>query len=158
MKKRSTILQNIIRLICTIIIIFNIIIILSYFTNRKTISSFFSYIPVVVETKTSIKEIKKGDLIIAKKEKVNQYKKNDIVIFKTNDKKNIISKINNIYKEKETNNYVTKRNIKINNIQGKVIVRIPIIGYLIMFLQSIFGLFIFGIFIFLIYILYKKNK
>ena len=147
--------QIIVRITFIIGIVLSAIMILSFLFNKNKIPGVFKNKPVVIETNSSISSVKKGDLVIIKDIKKNEYKKGNIVVFRGDKKKNIISKIENI----EDNSFLPSRNIKIdkNDLQGIKKIRIPLLGYVIMFLQSIYG-FIITIILLVISIIWYKAK
>lgn len=147
--------QIIVRITFIIGIVLSAIMILSFLFNKNKIPGVFKNKPVVIETNSSISSVKKGDLVIIKDIEKNEYKKGNIVVFRGDKKKNIISKIENI----EDNSFLLSRNIKIdkNDLQGIKKIRIPLLGYVIMFLQSIYG-FIITIILLVISIIWYKAK
>lgn len=132
----------------------------SFIFNNKRVPGILRYKPIVAKKDITMSNIKKGNLIVIKDIDVNDYEINDIIVYKKN-KKNIVSKIEkieNYYNDKEfllSNSETTYK----DNIQGKVIVKIPLLGYLVIFLQSIAGVIITILGIILSYIWYKyKTK
>lgn len=132
----------------------------SFIFNNKRVPGILRYKPIVTKKNISMPNIKKGNFIIIKDIDINNYEINDIIVYKKN-KKNIVSKIEkieNYYNDKEfllSNSETTYK----DNIQGKVIVKIPLLGYLVIFLQSIAGVIITILGIILSYIWYKyKTK
>ena len=87
MDKINKIHQVIIRIIFIICIILSVLIILSFVFDKSKIPGIFKYKPVVVESNTSISNIKKGDLVIIKDINKSQYKKDNIIVFRGNRKK-----------------------------------------------------------------------
>lgn len=128
-------------------IIINLTIILGFYIYPK-----LKYKPYVVLTESMYPIINKGDIIIIKN---TDYSINDIVVYMQNDT-NMMRKIISI----DSNNiYISNDEyIDINNILGKYILRIPILGYFVLFIQSYIGLIIFLISIVIIYILYRRKK
>ena len=147
--------QIIVRITFIIGIVLSAIMILSFLFNRNKIPGVFKNKPVVIETNSSISSVKKGDLVIIKDIEKNEYKKGNIVVFRGDKKKNIISKIDNI----NDDSFILSRNIKIDKdlIQGIKTFKIPLLGYLIMFLQSIIG-FIVTIILLLVSFIWYKSK
>ena len=130
----------------------------SFIFNNKRVPGILRYKPIVAKKDITMSNIKKGNLIVIKDIDVNDYEINDIIVYKKN-KKNIVSKIEkieNYYNDKEfllSNSETTYK----DNIQGKVIVKIPLLGYLVIFLQSIAGVIITILGIILSYIWYKSK-
>lgn len=155
MEKVNKVPQVIIRIIFIICIVLSMFIILSFLFNKNKIPGIFKYKPVVIESNTSISSLKKGDLVIIKDIKKDEYKKDNIIVFRGDERKNILSKIEDI----ENDNFILSRNIKVDkySMQGIKILRIPLLGYLIMFLQSLFGIII-TIILLLISIVWYKSK
>jgi len=147
--------QLLLRVVFIICIILNFIIILSFLFNKNKIPGVFKVKPVVVKTNMSVSNEKKGDLLIIKDINPNEYEVGDIIVFRGDKKKNVLSKIEDI----DNNNFTISRNIKVDKsvIQGIKLIRIPLIGYLVMLLQSIIGLII-TIILLLISIIWYKFK
>ena len=147
--------QLLLRVVFIICIILSFIIILSFLFNKNKIPGVFKVKPVVVKTNMSVSNEKKGDLLIIKDINPNEYDVGDIIVFRGDKKKNVLSKIEDI----DNNNYTISRNIKVDKsvIQGIKLIRIPLIGYLVMLLQSIIGLII-TIILLLISIIWYKSK
>ena len=147
--------QIIIRVVFIIGIVLSAIMILSFLFNKNKISGIFKTKPVVVKTNTSISNVKKGDLIIIKDIDTNEYKKSDVIVFRGDKKKNVLSKIEDI----DNNSFTLSRNIKIDKdaIEGIKTLRIPLLGYLIMSLQSIIGIIVTIILLLVSFIWYKTK-
>ena len=147
--------QIIIRIVFIIGIVLSTIMILSFLFNKNKIPGIFKNKPVVVETNTSISNVKKGDLIIIKDIDTNEYKKSDVIVFRGDKKKNVLSKIEDI----DNNSFTLSRNIKIDKdaIEGIKTLRIPLLGYLIMSLQSIIGIIVTIILLLVSFIWYKTK-
>ncbi len=157
MDKINKMPQVIFRVIFIICIVLSMLIMLSFLFNKNKIPGIFKYKPVVVESNTSISSIKKGDLVIIKDISKNQYKKDNIIVFRGDKRKNVLSKIEDIKNDK----FILSRNIKIDkySIQGIKKLRIPLLGYFVMFLQSLYGFIITFILILISVIWYKcKSK
>ena len=83
--------------------------------------------------------------------------KDNIIVFRGDKRKNVLSKIEDI----ENDKFILSRNIKIDkySIQGIKKLRIPLLGYFVMFLQSLYGFIITFILILISVIWYKcKSK
>ena len=158
MDKTNKISQTISRIVCIIFIFLGILMLGSFIFNNKRVPGILRYKPIVAKKDITMSNIKKGNLIVIKDIDVNDYEINDIIVYKKN-KKNIVSKIEkieNYYNDKEfllSNSETTYK----DNIQGKVIVKIPLLGYLVIFLQSIAGVIITILGIILSYIWYKSK-
>lgn len=156
MDKVNKIPQIVTRIVFIIGIVLSTIMILSFLFNKNKIPGIFKTKPVVVETNTSISNIKKGDLIIIKDIDTNEYKKGDVIVFRGDKKKNVLSKIEDI----DNNSFTLSRNIKIDKgaIEGIKTLRIPLLGYLIMSLQSIVGIIVTIILLLVSFIWYKTKS
>lgn len=155
MDKINRMSQVIVRIIFIICIVLDTLMIFSFIINKNKIPGVFKYKPVVVETSTSVSNVKKGDFIIIKDIDTNKYKNDDVIVFRGDKKRNVLSKIEGI----DNDGFMLSRNIKVDkgSIQGIKILRIPLLGYLVMFLQSIIGLII-TIILLLISVIWYKSK
>lgn len=158
MNKINKIPQVIIRIACILFIVFSVFVIISFLFNRNKIPGILKYKPVVVQNNVSLSDVKKGDFIIIEDINIKDYKSNDIVVYKKS-KKNIVTKIKSINNKKNEIELSISNGDKIykDRLQGKKIVRIPLLGYLFMFLQSIAGVIILILGIVLSFIWYKSK-
>lgn len=159
MDKVNKVPQVIVRIICIICIILSSFIIFSSIFNKNKVPGVLKYKPVVVQTKTTVSSVKKGDLIIIKDVDISEYKKEDVIVYKNNDNKNILAKVQNI--ETKDGNIVMSidKNSEVseNSIQGIKVVRIPLLGYIVMFLQTNIGIIILAVELILSFVWYKTK-
>lgn len=111
-------------------------------------SGVFKYQMLGIGSNSMQPKINKGDAVIIKKVKEeNEIKKGDIIAYKTNDKI-IIHRLVEITTEDNEKRYITKGDannaednveIKLKNIKGKVIVKIPYISYPSVFISELFS-------------------
>lgn len=137
-------LQLIIRVVCMLLILFNLSIVISSLVNSNKVSGVLSYKPLIVSTDATQFNIKKGALLIIKDIDIDKYKVNDIVVYKKDGKENLVAQVS----EKEDNdeetilllyNYGVDYKITKDNVQGIKVLSIPFIGYIVLFLQSPLG-------------------
>ena len=111
-------------------------------------SGVFKYQMLGIGSNSMQPKINKGDAVIIKKVKEeNEIKKGDIIAYKTNDKI-IIHRLVEITTKDNEKRYITKGDannaednveIKLKNIKGKVIVKIPYISYPSVFISELFS-------------------
>jgi len=107
------------------------------------------------------KTINKNDIVIITKN-IKDLKENDIIVLNKNNE-TIISRIyqiegflnKNVFIKGDDNLYPSNESINEENIEGKVVLKIPLIGYLFKFLQSKIMTFIS---IILLFFKFKINK
>ena len=157
MDKINKMPQVIIRVIFIICIVLSMLIIVSFLFYKNKIPGLFNIKPVVVETNMSVSNEKKGDLLLVKDMNSNEYEIGDIIVFRGDKNKNVLSKIEGI----DNSSFILSRNIKVdkNVIQGIKVLKIPLLGYFVMLMQSIVGLIITIILLVISLIWYNsKNK
>lgn len=155
------------------ILVANLVIIVKGSLNPDNVPTFFGYAPMAVVTdsmKTSDESsIKSGDLVIAEKIDPQELDLGDIIMFKKN-QSIIIHRI--IEKDTRTNQFITKGDanniedpepVEYKEIVGKYAGRVPILGNLILFSKTPFGMLcVVGIpvciYLIINFILKKNNK
>lgn len=144
-KKEMTYREKIMSSLSMIFFVFLVVIIsISISIRLNLVNSFFGYQPWLVKTQSMKPALQPGDLIISSVVKKDNIQLDDIVVFKTEDDTilthRIISKKGNEYITKGDANNINDRGILTEDrIIGKQMVRIPFIGKLIVFTQSIAG-------------------
>ncbi len=147
--------QLLLRVVFIICIIMSLIIIFNFLFYKNKIPGLFNIKPVVVETNMSVSNEKIGDLLIIKDMNFNEYEIGDIIVFRGDKNRNVLSKIEGV----DNSSYTLSRNIKVdkNVIQGIKVLRIPLLGYFIMLMQSIIGLIITIILLVKSFVWYKSK-
>lgn len=147
-KKNAELRRKLIRVCIYIILIpilmYNISTIIQHTFNTEKLPSFFGFKMHVITYKDMNPKLKIGDIAIVKKTKEEQIESGDIVLIKygknfiakrINDK--IIEKENTIYKTKSYNNNTADSGTITNKvIEGKIVCKIPYLGYIVLLLQK----------------------
>lgn len=138
-------------LMIIIVILIAYVMVIRVFTKQNRIGD----IPInfyTILTQSMYPKIKAGDIIITYKNSDNKYKTGDIITFVSTGKSTagitITHRIVEIKKENGKYSYITKGDnnntkdldeVKSNNVIGRVIIKIPKVGYLQQFLVTKFG-------------------
>lgn len=139
MKMLIKILLNCIYIIITICVLYNIIFLINTTISEKDYFKLFGISLFNMQTNLMENDISKNDLVIVKEVQEQYLQKGDIIAYNVNGK----IRINKIINEKQ--GYITKSNgnyqpdiekVDFNNIIGKKINNIPILGFIIGILQS----------------------
>ena len=139
MKMLIKILLNCIYIIITICVLYNIIFLINTTISEKDYFKLFGISLFNMQTNLMENDISKNDLVIVKEVQEQDLQKGDIIAYNVNGK----IRINKIINEKQ--GYITKSNgnyqpdiekVDFNNIIGKKIINIPILGFIIGILQS----------------------
>ena len=134
--------------ILSIILLFNIYIMIQAKSSPNKVPSIFGYKPFVVLSGSMEKTINKGDLIFVKKINTYKLKVGDIIAFRNNDNtvtthriKEILKSSNKIcFKTKGDNNNDVDQEITCSNlVEGKYVSKIAKIGSLVIFVQEPMG-------------------
>ena len=147
--KILTIIKNVIITILVIILLINVFIIIKSFIFPNEVPGLFGYKPFIVLSNSMEDEIKAGDLVIVKETNAKDLKVKDIIAFR--DKKNTITthRIINLTTKDEEKCFITKgdnNNIQDedpvcpNQIEGKLIKIVPVLGSVILFIQKPYGI------------------
>lgn len=154
-----------------IVLCINFIIIIQSKLNKDKIPSIFGYKPFIVLSGSMQPNVKIGDLVFVKKTNIDKLKVDDVIAFKSDDKTVTTHRIIKI--DTETKNekcFVTKgdsNNVKDeglvckNNLEGKMVKRIPKLGKFINFIQQPLGFVVMMMTIFIICLfiyLYEDKK
>lgn len=129
-------------ILISIIVILNLIIIFKALLVPNKTPSIFGVKTFSIISGSMMPELNVGDIIIVKE--VDNFKINDIITFRQNDKM-ITHRIIDITKKDNEEVYITKGDnnnvqdegyVEPRDIEGKVINKIPLIGYITIFLQK----------------------
>lgn len=165
MKKEKTIkvirklIKKLFNLIIILCIIYNIIFVLHKTVSQKEYMQVFGICAFRMETKSMQGDIEKNDLVITKKIKTKNLQEGDIIAYQINGKtriNKIISNQNGKITTKSNKNYNPDiETITEEQIIGKKIIALPIIGMLLKVIQAIITTLI--ILLFLIFKLLHNN-
>ena len=159
MKMLIKILLNCIIIIITICVLYNIIFLINTTISEKDYFKLFGISLFNMQTNLMENDISKNDLVIVKEVQEQDLQNGDIIAYNVNGK----IRINKIINEKQ--GYITKSNgnyqpdiekVDFNNIIGKKIINIPILGFIIGILQSKITSMIILISLIIVYF-YNKN-
>ena len=132
----------------SIILIFNIYIMIQAKSSPNKVPSIFGYKPFVVMSGSMEPKINKGDLIFVKKVDTNTLNVGDVIAFRNSDNtvtthriKNIMESKNRVcYETKGDNNNTSDEDITCDNlVEGKYVSKIAKIGNFIIFVQEPMG-------------------
>ena len=162
-KQRAKVLKIILGIIL-IILVYNIILVgISMIDGNKF--NLFGYSAYIITSDSMTPEINKGDVVITRKIGEDEIEVNDIITF-YEEGQNITHRVMEItdvdgykeYKTKGDNNQVEdSKTVNFDNINGKVILKIPFLGSIISFMKNQIILLII-VLIILIVCLYKIEK
>ena len=157
--------------ILVIVLLINFTIIIKSKTSKDKVPSVFGYKPFIVLSGSMQPNIKIGDLVFVKSSKVENLNVNDIVAFKTNDNTVTTHRIIDIdtttkgercfITKGDSNNVKDEELVCKNNLEGKMVKRIPKLGKFINFIQQPLGFLIMMMTIFIICLfiyLYEDKK
>ena len=132
----------------SIILLFNIYIMIQAKSSPNKVPSIFGYKPFVVMSGSMEPKINKGDLIFVKKVDTNTLTVGDVIAFRNSDNtvtthriKNIMESKNRVcYETKGDNNNTSDEDITCDNlVEGKYVSKIAKIGNFIIFVQEPMG-------------------
>lgn len=169
-EKRRNITRIIIYIIIIPLVIYNAIILYQLMLNGNTTPSVFGYKTFVISSGSMEPSLKIGDIVIAKEisDQAN-LQKGDIISFREGDSI-VTHRINDIIQEEtngeneektEVTKYRTKgdanndedtNSVELKNIEGEFVSKIPVLGWLVLFLQNKLILVVVIIFIYILYI------
>lgn len=157
--------------ILIIVLLINFTIIIKSKTSKDKVPSVFGYKPFIVLSGSMQPNIKIGDLVFVKNSKVEDLNVNDIVAFKTSDNTVTTHRIIDIdtttkgercfITKGDSNNVKDEELVCKNNLEGKMVKRIPKLGKFINFIQQPLGFLIMMMTIFIICLfiyLYEDKK
>ena len=130
--------------IILVILIYNIVLVSISCMNKIEPITILGYRAYIITSNSMEPIIKKGDVVIVKNTKEEEIKTNDIITFKKKDEI-ITHRIIDINKTETGTMYTTKgdnnniedmERIFYNNIEGKYILTIPILGNILMMLEN----------------------
>lgn len=150
-----------------IVAIYNILIVSITSILNKTGKSMFGYRAYIITTDSMKPNISQGDIIIIKETEEEKLKIDDIITFRKNNKL-ITHRIIEIETDEDGNKqYVTKgdnnniedlEKVSYQEIEGKKIVKIPVLGKVVMLLQDEVYIILIAIIILLIYLHTQKTE
>lgn len=163
-KENTKIVKKIIEIIA-IILIYNIILIMISSANKISIINIFGYKSYIIKTNSMEPTIKVNDVLITKKVKKENIKTGDVITFIKNDEviTHRITQIseNGEYTTKGDNNNI-EDTFKVNyeNIEGKYIMTIPLLGKIVEILDNkiVFLIITLIILIFMLITIQKQEK
>lgn len=169
MKKVIKILKISFITLLSLILIFNVYIMIQTKLNPDKVPSVFGYKSFVVVSGSMESEINSGDLIFVKNIDVNDLKVNDIVAFRDNDNlvttHRIVDEVNinnqKCFKTKgDSNNLIDEGIVCEKQIEGKYQFKIAAVGNFIMFIQKPMGftIMMLSILIICIFIYFASSK
>lgn len=151
--------------IIVIVLLYNIILILISCVNKIDNISLFGFKAYIITTDSMKPSINKEDVVIVKKEKGDKLNIGDVITFKK-DNKVITHRITNIEEQDGKKIYTTKgdnnnledhEKIDYSIIEGKNILTIPKLGYVVNILENQI-VFLFIVLVLLILIFFKIRK
>ncbi|MGN1301547.1 MAG: signal peptidase I [Clostridia bacterium] len=150
-----------------IVAIYNILIVSITSILNKTGRSMFGYRAYIITTDSMKPNISQGDIIIIKETEEEKLKIDDIITFRKNNKL-ITHRIIEIETDEDGNKqYVTKgdnnniedlEKVSYQEIEGKKIVKIPVLGKVVMLLQDEVYIILIAIILLLIYLHMQKTE
>ena len=150
-----------------IVAIYNILIVSITSILNKTGRSMFGYRAYIITTDSMKPNISQGDIIIIKETEEEKLKIDDIITFRKNNKL-ITHRIIEIETDEAGNKqYVTKgdnnniedlEKVSYQEIEGKKIVKIPVLGKVVMLLQDEVYIILIAIILLLIYLHMQKTE
>ncbi len=165
-KKNTKIIKGILDVII-IILLYNIILVFISYINKIDDISLFGYKAYMITTDSMTPAINAGDVIIVKKVQEEKLQAGDVITFKPKDKV-ITHRITNIDEQDGKKQYTTKgdnnnlednEKIEYANIEGKNVLTIPKLGYVINMLENqIVFLLIVLILLILLFLKIKKDE
>lgn len=164
-RNRNLKVTKIIINIIAIVLLYNIILILISCVNKIDNISLFGFKAYIITTDSMQPSINKEDVVVVKKEEEDKINVGDVITFNQNGKV-ITHRITNIEEQEgkkiyttkgDNNNLEDKEKIDYSVIEGKNILAIPKLGYVINILENQI-VFLFIVLIILILIFYKIKK
>ena len=135
------VISSIIVVILALLLFFNLYNIVGRLVFKETLPKFFGYSEAVVESGSMSPEIETYDFII--NSKMDNYKVGDIITYEKNGlvTHRIVEITDDGFITKgDHNNTADREAVEIGQIQGKVVLVIPKIGYAIDFLKTPYGI------------------
>lgn len=152
------------------ILIVNLTMIVKSVMYPDKVPDFFGYKPFIVLSNSMYPAIETGDLVVVKEvSDANTLQVKDVIAFRNKEDKVITHRINAIDNNEglafvtkgDNNNVEDSSKVKAEALEGKYILRIPMLGSFAMFLQEPIGLLIFvvtPIAIFIIWDMFSRNS
>lgn len=161
--KVSNVKEKIAFIIVAFFVVYNLIIIAQKVVSPENIPDFFGYKNFIVSSGSMLPYLKVGDLIVTKNDQdinkgdiITFYEENAVVTHRVID---VIEENGQVkYKTKGDANTSEDKNYIFNeNIEGKLVFRIPFVGKIVMFLQSRIGILVTTVLLLLIF-RYIRNE
>lgn len=145
MKKILKIIGTIIIVVLTLLLLFDVIIVIKSKTNPDKVPGILGYKPFIVMSGSMMSQIEIGDLVFVKETDATSLKENDIIAFK--DEENLVTthRIINVINENgeisfetkgDSNNVKDEKRVYPKDIEGIYIFKIEKLGKFILFLQE----------------------
>ncbi len=145
MKKILKIIGTIIIVVLTLLLLFDVIIVIKSKTNPDKVPGILGYKPFIVMSGSMMSKIEIGDLVFVKETDATTLKENDIIAFK--DEENLVTthRIINVINENgeisfetkgDSNNVKDEKRVYPKDIEGIYIFKIEKLGKFILFLQE----------------------
>ena len=145
MNRKKTVQRiRIVLIVIFIIILYNVILVgISSIDNEESLN-LFGYQAYIITSNSMEPEINNGDVVIVRQCKEEDLNINDIITFDKDGRINT-HRITNIINEEGKVKYITKgdnnsiedqEKIEFSNIKGKMTIKIPYLGNVIMFIQN----------------------
>ncbi len=167
MKNVKKVFSIIFWIVLVIVALYSIIIVVQKIFAKDKTPSFFGYKNFIVLTGSMSPELKIGDLVFVKD--TDDIKRNDIISFRVNNSV-VTHRVIEVLEEDGVLKYMTKGDansgvdteiLTTEDIEGKYVFKIPLVGNLVMFLKTPAGIFslllIFGIILFVDSLKSQKN-
>ena len=150
--KFTTVILTGVCVICAVALFINCTLIIKSLTDNDKIPSVGGLFPLVVLSDSMHPKIQSGDLIICKKQEVSDVKIGDIICFydtSLSSKSLVTHRVSDIVYEDnaiafrtkgDANNMVDETLVSIDDVAGVYKMRIPLIGHVVLFMQSKVGL------------------
>ena len=147
MKRVTKVLKISFIVILSVILIFNLTIVIKSKLNPDEVPSIFGYKPFVVTSGSMESAINIGDLVFVKNVNIEELKVNDIIAYKDDDivtTHRIVEEVevdgNKCFKTKGDSNYTVDEDIVCKDqIEGKYVSKLAKVGNFILFIQKPLG-------------------
>ena len=163
------IIKVVLVVLLSIVLVFNVCIMIQAKTKPNSVPSIFGYKPFVVLSGSMESEINVGDLVFVKEVNSSELNVNDVIAFRTDDNKVTTHRIVNIKNENgklcfetkgDANNIKDESIVCEDSVEGKYYSKISKVGNLIIFIQEPLGftIMMMAIFIVCIFIYFISSK
>ncbi len=145
-----------------LILLIIVFLIILFFNKKMEKISMFGIKGMVVVSGSMEPNINVGDIVIVKKKRQDEIKVNDVIAFKNGNvvvTHRIVDIIDDKYQTKGDNNNVADEDlIQYDNVEGVKIFKIPLLGYVILFIRDNFVLILVLLGMLMLYLTFKKGK